>query len=81
MTPEKLARTHEPLLKQTLQREFSLSPEHLSIVAKEGSCYFSEKASDTLCVLVVDEKGGGLYLVRARVKDEKLEDLKSIMIA
>ena len=80
-SPKNLAKKYASTLKQALQAQFSLSLENLSLLEREGGAYFSEKVPDTLCVLIVDEEGGGLYLAKGTPRGEEIADIKCLMIA
>jgi len=82
--PHELARKNEVLIKETVNKKFGVQPEALSLLleASDG-VYFSEEESDTLCCLVVDNKGGLLYLVSGKMDPDKKEmrDFKCDILA
>ena len=82
-TPHGLASEYESAITSALATEFSLIPDTLSLLLEdEDGAYWSREESGTLCVLVLGQENGHLYLVTGRWDEEQgcLGDFKCGML-
>ena len=64
--PGELAKMFEPQIKRAISEKFSVAPDDLETLIKDGA-YLSQKEVDTLCCLVVGRKSKFLYLVAGKI--------------
>lgn len=81
--PNELASEYESAIKSALVAEFALVPDTLHLLLEdEDGAYWSREESGTLCVLVLGQENGHLYLVTGRWDEEQgcLRDFKCGML-
>lgn len=79
-----LAKIFESQIKSIITKKYSISPDELSLLLdKPNGVYFSQKEANTLCIFVIGQKNGFLYLVTAKVieNEKKLINFKSSIIS
>jgi hypothetical protein len=75
--PNELASEYEPAIKSALVAEFALVPDTLHLLLEdEDGAYWSREESGTLCVLVLGQENGHLYLVTGRWDEPGFRSLR-----
>jgi hypothetical protein len=70
LSPHELAKKFEAQIKGVVVEKFSPKAEDLSLLLEDKvGVYLSKEEPDTLCSFVVDQKGGYLYMVSAKMED------------
>lgn len=72
VSPHELARRFEREIKEAIVKKFSADDRYLSLLLEdEDGAYWSQEEPGTLCCLVVGEKDGHLYLVSAKMAQDR----------
>jgi hypothetical protein len=84
INPHELAKKFERQIKEVVSKKFSVALDDLSLLLEDREgVYLSKEESDTLCVFVVGQKNGFLYLVTAKIgaNGDGLDAFKSDIVS
>lgn len=79
-----VARKFESEIKKILEEKYDLNPEDLVLLLDdEDGVYLDDKDPSILCVMVVGQKNGYLYLVTAKIEENNsgLTNFKSDIVS
>jgi hypothetical protein len=84
ISPHELAKKFESQIKEVVSKKFSVAPADLSLLLEDREgVYLSKEEPNTLCIFVVGQKDGFLYLVTAKISadENNLDIFKSDIVS